>query len=152
MENKPTQTAITSEYAGSFTSKYSSQVKSDKPERKVKKDPNAWMQQMYPNRRMRRHYTKHVSNKYKLDPKEAKEGKTMLQKMGEVMGVEYEHGKTLNMTFQNEVATDIMHWEQAKEESILRHLTEDFGPERASKISQNNRRIRGMYADKKIMM
>ena len=154
MDNKPTQTAATSEYVGSFAGKYSSQIKFDQQnpkQRKARKDPNAWMKNMYPNRRVRRHYTKHVSNKYKLTKEESKAGKTMLQKMGEVMGAEYEHGKVLNQTFMNEVSTDIMHWEQAKEESILRNLTEAFGPERASKIAQNNRRLRGEYADKKIM-
>lgn len=155
MENKPTQTAVTSEYAGSFTSKYSSQVKSDKQDPKqprARKDPNAWMQQMYPNRRIRRHYTKKIGNKYLLTADEVKNGKTLLHKMGEVMGAEYEHGKVLNQTFLNEVATDIMHWEQAKEDSILRNLTEAFGSERANKVAQNNRRLRGIYADKKIMM
>jgi hypothetical protein len=142
-ENKqPTQTGVYSEYVGSLKD-------ANEPKKKRKPGKNDWMKFMYPNRSVRRKFDIKGSEKYKLTREEVVNGKTLLDKIGEVLRGNHEHGAMLHRSFENEVATDHMHYERAKDEACLKSLTEALGPERGVKAHNNNRRISGVYEEKK---
>ncbi len=144
-QKNPTQTAVYSEYVGSL--KDATAEKGKKPK---KKDPNAWRKFQYPNREMRRKYAPKGKKKYERTEQEIRAGKTPLEKMGEVLRDNIDHGNMLHRSFENEVATDHMHFESAKEAACLKSLTDALGPEAGVKAHNNNRRLQGVYMDKKM--
>lgn len=143
----PTQTAVYSEYVGSL--KDATAEKGNVPRRK---DPNAWRRFQYPNRKVRRKYDVKGKKKYALTPTEIQNGKTWLDKIGEVLRDNIDHGNMLHRAFQNEVATDHMHFERAKGESCLKSLTDALGPDAGVKAYNSNRKRQSIYADKKTTM
>ena len=148
-ENKAPQgtTAVYSDYVGSL--KNAAEPLKKKKNRKP--NPNDWMRFAYPNREMRRRFVK-AKIKYNRTPEEIKAGKSPFDKMLEVIDGNLEHGITLDKSFQNEVATDTMHFERSKDEMCVKSLTDSFGSELGMKMHNSNKRLQSIREDKKIMM
>lgn len=152
-ENKqqPTQTAVYSEYVGSLKDNSKKETPKEAAMRKKRQRNNDdWKKFSYPNRKMRRAYGIKGAKQYKRTAQEIEEMKTPFAKRMEVMRGNLEHGKMLHQSFQNEVATDQMHYERAKDEASLKSLKEALGSERGIRVHNANRRLRGLYEDKKM--
>lgn len=140
----------TNEFSSGYAAQYAGSLKAhgEKPKKPGKDD---WMKYAYPNRRVRRKFEAKSDVKYKRTKEEIAAGKTPFEKYCEILRGNVEHGNMLHRAFQNEVATDQMHFEQAKDAACIKSLTDAFGHETGMKMHNNNRRLRGIYDDKKIM-
>lgn len=145
-KDKPTQTAVYSEFVGSLKD---NSAKQEPVKKKRKAGKNDWMRFSYPNRAMRRTYDVRGAKKYERTKEEIKKGVTPFQKMMQVLRDNHEHGDMLHQSFTNEVATDQMHGEHDKEQQCKDSLTERFGNELGMKMYYNNKRLQGSYDDKK---
>lgn len=145
MEDKKQSAMVRSEYVGTLKDA------SEKPAKKKKLGPKEWMRFMYPNRSVRRKYAEKSNEKYAMSKSDIESGKTFLEKVGEIIRGNQEHGAMLHRSFENEVATDHMHYERSKDESCRKHLIEALGEEAGEKAYRNNRRISGIYEEKKMM-
>ena len=143
-KNNSTQTAVYSDYVGS--------LKGAKPksQKKIVTDPNEWMKFTYPNRRKRRLYEAKGKKKYFRSKHDIQMKVSLFAKMMQVIDGNVEHGKMLHQSFENEVATDTMHFEQSVDARCAASLVEKYGPEKAKIVFDNNRRLRNIRADKKI--